>query len=190
MPVRNITEFDPTTTFQSGDLIHLGRNSEPDPAKKDKAILGVDLFNAMNQEIGLFGAPASPLSLTADTYASITDYPAEHDPASVADPVAGTITIGKSGAWQITALVMTGTASFDFSIATYIGVTNGASYRVPVSGAAIPNRAGAGDLISMSGATMLSLSAGDVLTLDLISDTSIVLTGYPNASFIVKPIQL
>jgi hypothetical protein len=191
MAQRDITQFPRVTNFNSNDLIHLGRDAtvQPDAALRDVAIAGVDLFNAVNTMTGIFGAPTAPTSLSSNTLTHVTGFAAEHDPNSIADPSAGTITVFASGSYLVNVLLVFDMPTTNgFNIACFVRIGTGATY-IPMSGVTV-GKSQSGDIASFAGRTMLSLNAGDILGMYVESDLALGAISYFNGALDIQPVTL
>ena len=188
---RNITEFTvpADTSVDAADLIHLGRTSLP-AAQQDIKLTGAQFFESMNYQQAIYGAPQLPLVMTANTRHKILDFQSEFAPAgSVVDRVLGTITVPISGTFKVDVLlVMSAPNQNGFNIAAHVTAATGGDFTM--SAMAIASRAGAGDLMSFSGTTLVELTAGHELSLEVEPTASLTGLSYINGSFIIAPIAL
>ena len=189
MAVRNITQFPTTTIAYDDDLFHLGRTAarEPNDALRDKAITGTAFFNSMNQLSGVFGAPVvvggsittAPIDVTGFSLDTGTN-PA----GTVPNAAAGTITIGSTGIWQVSAsLIWTG--GINYNLTTYI---NNDGVPTVVDGNDISGTANT-TVIHSQFSTLINLTAGNVLKIQMSASTANTAV-FTNGSFTVRPVQI
>ena len=184
---KNILDFfhpgSPDNRLQDGDLIHIGRDANTTPSEKDIVLSSTELYNSMNLLTGLFGVPSEPSPIPVGTGGTVRGYSGEFDLGNLADTTAGTITIGNTGIFEVIASVI-----YDPD-----GNTQGNTVTMvlhnSVSGDVLLDTKSPGngdDAVHLQGSTLISLTAGDVMTLELTSSDGRTPT-YSDASFVIKP---
>jgi hypothetical protein len=190
---KNITQFftppAPANTVAATDLIHLGRTANPDPAEQDIALTGTEFFGSMNSQAALLGTPGVVGDvMVGGVPERLRNYGTQIGLIGTPDEVAGTIAIQTSGVYRITVnLIAAAPSNFNFDIVCLMRWQSGT---VIISGQAVSNRAGAGYVINLAGGTLISVTAGDVMELEVEATTAINPITFPNGTFEVTPIFL
>jgi hypothetical protein len=190
---KNITQFftptAPNNTVAAADLIHLGRTANPDPADQDIALTGTEFFGSMNAQAAVLGSPGVVGDvMVGGVPERLRNYGTQIGLIGTPDEVAGTITVQTSGVYRITVnLIAAAPSNFNFDIACVMRWQSGT---VLISGQAVSNRANAGNVINLAGGTLIPVTAGDVMELEVESTAAINPITFPNGTFEVTPIFL
>jgi len=186
---RNITQlFKPVAPadrlLKADDLVHVGRSSGTD-FEKDAALNGIEIFNTVNSHGGLFGAPGGPGTLLGNTRTPVIDYAAEHGNISGLDPLAGTITVPKTGSYRVLTMMIFTNNQIDIGFSLWL--QNNLSGDLIMGALDVPSKSNG--FVSLSGETVVTLTAGEIINLALEADGAASLT-FANASFDITPLAL
>lgn len=194
---RNILEFfhpvGPDNFLEQNDLIHLGRDRNTTVSQKDIVLSGTELFDSFNAQGALVGQPSvAGDNLTADVREKLVNWGSELGYAGTLDEAAGTITITGNATYRINlGLVCHVPLTDNFAMVAYV-VWDGGASEIIMSASSIPSASGAAPdaILNLTGMTMVSLTVGDVLTIEVSSSATISSVTFPNGFIEIQPTSI